>query len=745
MSKGYGSISKSSSSRGERDEEYGILSPPQYDWDITNSKSTESGYGRGAFLIFLVVLVALATVSYFHVDSMFIQHTTSFNLAGGRSDGGGPGSGITPIIPIIEQTETVVIEKDPNEIILTASNEYGVYSQPYTWLQEGSLVEPYKTTTLTLSGGSIGSNSYTWTISSSSVSDFADQVYTSTEPTIDIKLTKTGTYTLTVTALGQSVLTKKLFVKYVKREIRSLTTEDREKFLNAAAVMWNVKTENGRKMYGESYTSADTFVLEHSLASNDIRCDSYHEGSGFFTHHFALSNSFEASLRVINPEVTLHYWDFSIEGQAIADAGASPSHLLNISPVFTGTWFGSVDENDHIQDSRWAHAKMTKAPKETKIEPNSFNYIRSYWNNNNDEEVTRHLFDVCGYEPVNKQIPTCRNHFDVLNAANLAKFQTLSPADGHGPLHVQVGGIGGSCVDGIKSFVDRWSDVLHADMTEDELVSLDFDPEVWKWGLTAPRMAMFRQEILGEYFHIYRSLWRSHMCSRDNTPQLLQCPESCDTSQSVDECKCQVQSLVDGTTDYENVYYCIANEHSRRDFARLFPKDFIVDLVTTISTTSLYEGEMLEAASPADIMFWVIHPTIERLLFAKRIPGVTKMGPKSFSKWETDGSGEEWLSYSYYTLAEGENKAYPDAYTCYGHGKDDNILPDHFPLLEDFASYADTNKDGSISNWEYFLATNPNDPDGIDYVFDSYEWSHCDEAMLGPAPVTTSDSSDYAD
>ena len=53
-------------------------------------------------------------------------------------------------------------------------------------------------------------------------------------------------------------------------------------------------------------------------------------------------------------------------------------------------------------------------------------------------EVSRHLFDTCGVEPLQKHIPACSEHYAVLNASKLGSFQLLSPADGHGPMHVQV-------------------------------------------------------------------------------------------------------------------------------------------------------------------------------------------------------------------------------------------------------------------------------------------------------------------
>ena len=516
----------------------------------------------------------------------------------------------------------------------------------------------------------------------------------------------------------------------MKRELRTLTVADRDRFLDAAAIMWNVSTEEGKKLYGNSYTSMNTFVGEHALASNDIQCDGYHDGTGFFTRHLAMTNSFEASLRAINPATTLHYWDFTIEGQTIKGANALPSHLLNISPFFTDTWFGSVDENDHIENSRWAHKKMTMKKDlipELETSTNSFGYIRSVWNNNDDVEIARRMFDVCGFEATSKAIPSCSAHYELLNSSTLGEFQMNSPGIGHGPIHVHIGGIGGGCVDAMKKFMDRWDDVLNANMTASDVTQLQLGTTKWKYGYVAPRMEVFREKITGHYYHFYRALWRSHICSRDNSIELLKCPTSCNSSATLEECKCHIPDLSNDFSDIENVFYCIIEEPSRDLFRKLFTDDFITDLVQTISSSSVYEGEMIEAASPSDIVFWVIHPTIERLLAAKRLTTISSIASTPFSKWPSiDGSGEDWMEYSDYSYGVNVSKTNPLGYTCRGHAADDIVLPDRLPMTEGFSTYADKDGDGLLSNWEFFIGMNPNDASGLDYVFDSFTWSHCE-------------------
>jgi hypothetical protein len=132
---------------------------------------------------------------------------------------------------------------------------------------------------------------------------------------------------------------------------------------------------------------------------------------------------------------------------------------------------------------------------------------------------------------------------------------------------------------------------------------------------------------------------------------------------------------------------------------------------------------MLEAASPADIMFWVIHPTIERILSAKRL-GASFAG-NEITRW----TEEEWYAYSYYSLEQDENAYWQEAYTCVGHNATDSVLPSTLQFLDGFMEMADTDADGIVTNWEYYVAIDPNNKEGVDYVFDTFEWSHCEDKV----------------
>ena len=52
-------------------------------------------------------------------------------------------------------------------------------------------------------------------------------------------------------------------VKYVRREIRSLTEADRSKFFKALRIMYTTSQEDGSQRYGSSFLSAETILLTH--------------------------------------------------------------------------------------------------------------------------------------------------------------------------------------------------------------------------------------------------------------------------------------------------------------------------------------------------------------------------------------------------------------------------------------------------------------------------------------------------
>ena len=109
------------------------------------------------------------------------------------------------------------------------------------------------------------------------------------------------------TAASATVVTK-VMVKYVRREVRSLTDADREAWLSAVQVLQHVPTSAGQSLYGAKYYSKDHFTRLHLYYGGALDCDHWHQGAGFVTSHVALTLMWEQALQAVNPSVAAPYW-----------------------------------------------------------------------------------------------------------------------------------------------------------------------------------------------------------------------------------------------------------------------------------------------------------------------------------------------------------------------------------------------------------------------------------------------------
>jgi hypothetical protein len=77
-------------------------------------------------------------------------------------------------------------------------------------------------------------------------------------------------YPITINAVDETntivaTYTTLLICKYVKREVRTLTVEDREAFLDAFHALWEYGQEEGVAKFGDKYTAMETLVAAHSM------------------------------------------------------------------------------------------------------------------------------------------------------------------------------------------------------------------------------------------------------------------------------------------------------------------------------------------------------------------------------------------------------------------------------------------------------------------------------------------------
>ena len=74
----------------------------------------------------------------------------------------------------------------------------------------------------------------------------------------------------------------------------------------------------------------------------------FHDGIGFLVSHSLLTNTFEFSLQLVNPKLTVPYWDFTMETTAASKVQYDPAFPLTRTEMLSPWWFGSVDLNDHV-------------------------------------------------------------------------------------------------------------------------------------------------------------------------------------------------------------------------------------------------------------------------------------------------------------------------------------------------------------------------------------------------------------
>jgi hypothetical protein len=148
-----------------------------------------------------------------------------------------------------------------NKINITATNEYGQYTgAKYEWLVEKHLAEPYKTTVFSINEENQIHDKIVWKWSQ----EYEEDVWGNS---IEKVFTNTGKYELLLNGMNtknETIISQTIpvIVKYVKRELRQLTDEDRHNFLHAASKIWKYTTDEGRAKYGEKFTGINELVEE---------------------------------------------------------------------------------------------------------------------------------------------------------------------------------------------------------------------------------------------------------------------------------------------------------------------------------------------------------------------------------------------------------------------------------------------------------------------------------------------------
>ena len=176
--------------------------------------------------------------------------------------------------------------------------------------------------------------------------------------------------------------------KYVRRELRQLSEQERNATFDAIWAMKRLSATEGVQRYGPAFRTYDHFVVKHGHAALDSRCDQGHFGPAFGVFHRAFGLEFERSLQAINPTLALPYWDYLLDLP-------SPENSL----LWTDGWFGALsghpDDGYQIRDGYFANWPIKQNASSISDFSSPYGYLRAPFDNNPSPTLTR-CHTLCG-------------------------------------------------------------------------------------------------------------------------------------------------------------------------------------------------------------------------------------------------------------------------------------------------------------------------------------------------------------
>lgn len=499
------------------------------------------------------------------------------------------------------------------------------------------------------------------------------------------------------------VIEEDVIVKYVRREIRLMTSTDRDRLLRAMYFVYTVRTSEGvERLQDTRYRGIEYFIREHLHGGADRACDHWHDDAGIMTHHVGFTMEFEKVLQVVDPTVTVPYWDYTIDSYRYCTPDSSftcwREEILQKSPLFWDDWFGagSPDTVDHaVHQGLWGNVTVFAAAGNYSSITNPYGLLRSPWNTDSTLNALRRSSQVDGFDAMG--MVSCSDWQRCFESKNLATMNTCLNGEVHGPIHILLGG--------------QW----HTNLP------ILNNSAIWS-GVGDGEGA----NLAGEQLLFSKLLWRSGY---------LRCPESCSADTSSEDCVCSCPTEYrHGRSPYEilaetGLLYYISTQDASKGllYNKTTDKYGLVGytlkeeeetwnrLLNSVCDPG-HPGEMYTSAAPYDPVFWLLHPASERLLNWRRMLKAWKFADfdeawgynhSSVNAPSDVGKVFNWENTSGFDLPTHEMG------TCPGHEAMD-LLP--FKGLIKDGEYA-TNKDF----YEFLHPWN----EMLPYTYDSYRWEHC--------------------
>lgn len=461
---------------------------------------------------------------------------------------------------------------------------------------------------------------------------------------------------------------------YVRREIRSLTPSDLSAYMDANYVVYSTKDEDGQKKYGPAFVNSTMMMRYHHFNSAQQDSDHIHEGNGFLIQHLKLTNIFDASVMLVDPSQSIPYWDFTIDsvnGKHAWESFVLTPETYGSMKIPNNISLGFRYEADKVVDGRIVDGRW----KDLKVDENwyypdlkyGYGYLRGPWNMNPSPYISRFAFDF----PQNIDLPDCSSHYSAFAFDDLMDFFYWNSFSPHSLTHTTIGGFFGC---------DLFDDLVEKGVFYDKADAL---------------------KVCSSWPFQIKEFWRANY---------ITARKDCTVTGAAEDSTCGFDCNPETLENLWEFFYPLFQSVINSDNLDVAKKE-MMEFICNGKTGKFFTGDHLESASPGDPSFWVIHPTLERLLHAKLLAG----GFAS-EAWTSDVVNDfVCIKSTCYNSTTGTSDYYEDC--CYGHFENDRLLD---PIS------GDRNIRVGPTNAEVYAKTDPRSASySMYYIYDKFEWDHC--------------------
>ena len=433
----------------------------------------------------------------------------------------------------------------PTSIRIVVTNEYG--GQPLSigrgmYPNISAVVEPFRYSNMTLHHAGELAGPVVWSVhDATSDTTVVDAVVTTSSSHAIAHEFTDPSHVYVISAVDRasgSATALRVTCKYVRRELHTLTADDRERYLAALATVYHTREAEGKQQFGDRFTSGEWFARWHlgeSGVPSTGQNTAWHSAPSFFTAHASLVLMMERSLQSIDPRVAAHYWDYTIDSELY---GASDGGDWSGTFYFSDEWFGpmpgasaSANNDMAVGEIRGRFAGIEIERNFSQPTHNSYGLLTGPYNNNDARVLTRAL-SVCGMPTTNIPLPGCQALLATFKQGTMSDFDIHSEAALHAMLHVQPR----RSLGGYLRVQTPHSHMMHCLLYRHVLFggAWGCKEDLRSFAAVHPAIA----KALGDFVHFYNG-----MLMVSTSTEELTCPGYCSEDTPFDNCLCSCPFL----------------------------------------------------------------------------------------------------------------------------------------------------------------------------------------------------------